>query len=119
MICDCDFSGSWKGPSMNSTICNQVFDTEVINNITITNSKVLIDTDEDFFELRYTYEEEIIAAKNYLKFKELTRKELLNAVNIIIMTCDYFINNKEQCVPCPLHKRNGCVFTCIPIEWRE
>ncbi len=101
------------------TICNQQFDTETINNITITNSKVLVDTAEDFYDLRWNYEEEIIAAKNFLVFKEITKKELLNAVNLIVMTCDYFINNKDQCGSCPLQKKEGCVFTCIPIEWRK
>lgn len=99
-------------------ICEREFDTQTINDITITSSEIMIDTEEEYYMLRYYSEEDIKEAKEFLKFKELTRKELLNAVNIIILTCDYFINNKEQCSACPLQKKNGCVFTNIPIEWR-
>ena len=104
---------------MKITICQQEFDTEEIRSLQITSSKVFIDTEDEYYELRWYKEEDIKAAEEYLRFKELTRKELLDAVNTIMITCDYFINEKEQCKPCPLQKRNDCVFTCIPIEWRN
>lgn len=100
-------------------ICNQIFDTNEINSITITETKVLIDTKEEFYNLRWCNEEEITEARNYLKLQQLTKTELLNAVNIIIIVCNYFLSTKEQCEPCPLKKKNGCVFTTIPNEWRE
>jgi hypothetical protein len=101
------------------TICGIDFDTDTINYITINESKILIDTAEDFFDMHWSCEEDISAARTYLKIQELTKKELLQAVDTIVMICDYFINSKDQCAPCPLQKRNGCVFTCIPIEWRR
>ena len=101
------------------TICNKEFETQEIRSIKITSSKVFIDTEEDYYELRWITYEDIKAAEDYLRFKELTRKELLDAVNIIMITCDHFLNEKEQCSLCPLQKRNGCVFTCIPLEWRN
>ena len=99
-------------------ICNQEIDTKDIKNITLTGTAVLIDTEEEYYSLRYTDRNEVKDAELWLKFYELTRKELMQAVNTIMITCDYFINQKEQCSECPLQKKEGCVFTHIPIEWR-
>lgn len=101
------------------TICNQEFDTNDIKDIFITDIKVMVHTTDDFYDIRYSNEEQIKEARNYLKFKELTRKELLQAVNVIITTCDYFISEKEQCAPCPLKKAQGCIFNYIPKDWRD
>ena len=100
------------------TICDKLFDTEEIRDLTITNTSVLIDTEEDFYTLRYTHEEDIQDALNYQHFKELTRGELQQAVNTIIFVCEFFLNSKTQCYMCPLQKEEGCVFTTIPLEWR-
>lgn len=101
------------------TICNQQFNTNEIKDICIRENNVLIDTEDDYFNLRYTKEEEIKEAKAFLQFKEMTRKELLDAVNIIMITCDFFLNRKEQCAPCPLKKKEGCIFDYTPIDWRN
>lgn len=101
------------------TVCNQQFDTKDIKMLDIKEGRVFIETEEDFFNIRYTSADEIEEAKNYLKFQTLTRKQLIDAVEIIMITCDYFINEKEQCTPCPLKKKKGCIFGQVPIEWRD
>ena len=100
------------------TICNRQFNTNEIEDIRIHEGRIFVTTTEDYFEFRYIKEEDIKEAKDYLKFQEITRHELLDAVNTIMITCDYFINEKEQCEPCPLKKREGCIFGRIPIDWR-
>ena len=102
-------------------VCGKKFNTEDIRELVIREQvqKVFVDTTEDFYELRYTNENEIKEAKSYLRFNQITRTELIDAVNIIIMVCDHFINKKEQCEPCPLKKKEGCIFSYLPIEWRE
>ena len=100
------------------TICDKYFDTEKIRDLTITNTSVLIDTEDDFYTLRYTDREDIQDALNYQYFKELTRGELQKAVNTIIFVCEFFINSKTQCYMCPLQKQKGCIFTTIPLDWR-
>lgn len=104
---------------MQITICNQVFDTNEIKTLTIKEGRVFVETEEDFFNLRWFNKEEIQEAENYLRFQTLTRDQLYDAVNIIMTTCDYFINTKEQCEPCPLKKKQGCIFNYTPIDWRE
>ena len=100
------------------TICNYQFDTDDIKSIDIRESKVFVETKEDFFNLRWTDPEEIQEAQEYLKFEKLTEKELQQAVMTIILVCDYFLNRKEQCAPCPLKKQQGCIFSYLPIDWR-
>ena len=100
------------------TVCGREFETSEIEYLKIHERTVFITTAEDCYEYRYTKEEDIQEAKNYLKFQKITRKELLDAVNIIMITCDFFINEKEQCIPCPLKKKEGCIFGRIPIDWR-
>jgi len=99
-------------------ICNRPFDSKEIEDITIRNNKIFIETKEDFIEIRYTKEEEIQEARDFLNFKQLTKSDLMNAVNMIILVCDHFINKKEQCEPCPLKKKHGCIFDYTPIDWR-
>ena len=101
------------------TICQRTFDTNDIKSLTIRDHKIFIETTEDYLNLPWRREEEIREAQDYLKFQELTRKELIEAVNLIMLTCDYFINEKDQCQPCPLRKREGCIFGRMPIDWRE
>ena len=103
---------------MEITICNKKFNTESIKGLSITENAVLIDAVDDFYRLRYTNENEILDAKTYLKFEKLKKEELMDAVRIIIITCDYFINSKTQCESCPLKRSQGCVFNSNPIEWR-
>ena len=102
-------------------VCGRTFDTDNIRELVIREQvqKVFIDTTDEFYELRYSKEKDITEARNYLRFKEITRRELFDAVNLVIMVCDFFINKEEQCAPCPLKKKEGCVFTYLPIDWRE
>ena len=69
------------------TVCNQQFDTQDIKTLDIKEGRVFIETEEDFFNIRYTNADEIEEAKNYLKFQTLTRKQLIDAVEIIMITC--------------------------------
>lgn len=101
------------------TICNQTFETNEIKTLNITDGRVFIETAEDFFNLKWKYKEEIEEAETYIKFQTLTREELIKAVELIMITCDYFVNEKTQCEPCPLKKRHGCIFGRMPIDWRE
>jgi len=101
------------------TICNKQFELEQINDISITATNVFIDTEEDFYNLRYTNEEQIQEAKTYLKFKKLQKEELMEAVMLLITTCNYFINSKTQCSMCPLKRQHGCIFYSVPIDWRN
>lgn len=100
------------------TICNKQFDTQEIKSIDIRESKIFVETKDDFFNFRWTEQEEIQEAKDYLKFEELTEKELHEAVTTIILVCEFFLNQKEQCIPCPLKKKEGCLFNYLPIDWR-
>ena len=100
------------------TICNYQFDTDDIKSIDIRENKVFVETKEDFFNFRWKNPEEIQEAQEYLNFEKLTEKELQQAVMTIILVCDYFLNKKEQCAPCPLKKQQGCIFSYLPIDWR-
>lgn len=100
------------------TICDRKFDTEDIKSINIRENKVFVETKDDFFNFRYTDHEEIREAEDYLNFERLTEKELQKAVMTIILVCEFFLNQKEQCVPCPLKKKEGCLFNYLPIDWR-
>ena len=104
---------------MKITICNKQFNTETIKDITITEHNVLVDAEDDFYRIRYTKEEDIVDARTYLRFKTMQKEDLMNAVMIIITTCDYFINSKSQCAFCPLKRDQGCVFNSNPIDWRN
>lgn len=100
------------------TICNKQFDTEKIQSLSITSTNVLIDTEDNFYNLRWTHEESIQEARNYLKFQKLQKQELMDAVILIMTVCEYFINSKTQCANCPLKRKQGCIFYSIPIDWR-
>lgn len=104
---------------MRITVCDYQFDTETIKDVNITDSTVLIDAEDDYHRIRYTNESEITEIQAYLRFKELKVQELMDAVLILIITCDYFINSKTQCMMCPLKREHGCVFNSNPIDWRN
>lgn len=103
---------------MNITVCGKVFDTKLIRGISINDTKIHIDAEDDFYSFAYRDEKEIIEAKRWLKIKETTLPELQAAVTLIITVCEEFLSQKEQCENCPLKRRKGCVFTEIPINWR-
>lgn len=101
------------------TICNKKFNSEEIRSIHITSTEVFVETEEDYFALRYLSEEELVGARNWLKFQNITNKDLLDAVNLLIITCDYYINSKTQCYSCPLKRKEECIFNYMPIDWRN
>ena len=93
------------------TICGREFETSEIEYLKIHERTVFITTAEDCYEYRYTKEEDIQEAENYLKFQEITRKELLDAVNIIMITCDFFSLTKKNNVSPALLKRRKDVYS--------
>ena len=101
------------------TVCGKQIPEDTIQDITITSTKVFIDTTDDYFDLRYSQEEDIKEARDWLQAKQATLPELKQAVSLIILTCNFYINTKEQCSRCPLRRRFGCVFNTIPLNWRE
>lgn len=103
---------------MQLNICNMMFDTQDIKSIDIREGKVFVETYDDFLNLRYKDKEEIKEAEEYLKFQKITENDLQSAVMTIIFVCEYFLNQKEQCAPCPLKKKQGCIFQYLPIDWR-
>lgn len=101
------------------TICNRQFNTDSIHSITITGSYIQIDTEEDFYNLYWRKEEDIIEARQWINLQNITEQEINNAISIIRMLCNSYINEKEQCNLCPLKKLYGCIFQQIPIDWRN
>ena len=100
-------------------ICNRYFDANDILSVIIRDREVLLDTKDDSYRILYSKKEDITQLKSWLKFRSLTKKDIMETLNILIIICDFFINTKEQCESCPLKKRTGCVFTKIPIDWEH
>lgn len=99
------------------TVCGKPIDAQNILSVIIKEHEVLIDTPEDFLRIKYSSEDEIIELKNWKRFSELTKAELIEALNLLYITCEFFINTKDQCNGCPLKRKDGCAFTSIPIDW--
>ena len=101
------------------TVCGRKIQSSDIREINITDQRVLIDTKEDFISLRYSNEDEIKEARSWMKIKTLTNKELNDAIKLLTIICDNYINTYTQCVECPLHRKTGCMITTIPVNWTE
>lgn len=106
---------------MKLRIAGRVFDTEEITDISIRDNQkeVFITTQEDFYRVKYRSEKDIQDVLYWKKLSNITAKDIHNAVYTLIITCDYFINSKQQCSACPLFKNNYCILTTIPNNWRE
>ena len=106
---------------MKLRIGNRVFDTEEVNEITIREQQreVFITTDDDFYRFKYRSEEDIRDIIYWKKLTNITTSDIHNAIYMLIITCDYFINSKDQCKGCPLYKHDRCLLTTIPNNWRE
>lgn len=106
---------------MKLNIAGRIFDTEEVNEITIRESQkeVFVTTDDDFYRIRYRSEKDIADVIYWKKLSDITTKDLHNAIYIIMITCDYFINSKNQCNECPLFKHSQCSLMTIPHNWRE
>ena len=102
-------------------ISNRVFDTEDIHELSIREQRkeVFISTKDDFYRIKYRSEREIADAIYWKKLSDITTKDLHNAIYMLIITCDYFINSKNQCLGCPLYRNQKCILTTIPNNWRE
>ena len=102
-------------------IAGRVFDTNEVNEISIRENQreVFITTNEDFYRIKYRSEKDIEDVIYWKKLANITAKDIHNALYTLIITCDYFINSKEQCKNCPLYKNKYCILTTIPINWRE
>ena len=102
-------------------IVNRVFDTDEIHELSIRESQkeVFVSTGDDFYRIKYRSEEEIADVIYWKKLSDITTKDLHNAIYILMITCDYFINSKDQCLGCPLYKNNKCSLMTIPNNWRE
>ena len=100
-------------------ICNKEFDSREIRDIRITDDRIFIDATDDYYRLAYESENDIIAAKNWIAFKELTQTKLSEAVHTIMMTCEHYINEYEQCEECPLQRDYGCIIQTAPINWQR
>lgn len=103
---------------MKINVCGKTIDTDTIIDVQIKPQEVFIETTLDFYRIKYHTKEDIRELTNWKHFSELTKSELIQAIEKLIITCEFFINTKEQCAICPLHKHNGCVFTSIPNDWR-
>lgn len=106
---------------MKLNIAGRIFDTEEVSEISIRESQkeVFVTTDDDFYRIRYRSEKDIADVIYWKKLSDITTKDLHNAIYIIMITCDYFINSKNQCNECPLCKHNQCSLMTIPHNWRE
>lgn len=105
---------------MEITICNHRFDSREIRNITFNanNTKIFVDTNDDFFVFNYKFENEVIEAKQWIRLQTLSMKELNEAITTIMSVCNYFINTNSQCSLCPIKRNKGCLFETIPINWK-
>lgn len=106
---------------MRLNIAGRIFNTEEITEISIKEARreVFITTEDDFYRIKYRSEKDIADVIYWKKLSEITIKDLHNAIYILMITCDYFINSKNQCIECPLFKHNQCSLMTIPHNWRE
>ena len=106
---------------MKLRISNRVFDTEDIRELSIRGKQreVFVTTENDFYRIKYRSEKEIADVIYWKKLSEITTKDLHNALYILIITCEFFINSKLQCAGCPLFINKQCIITTIPNNWRD
>lgn len=106
---------------MKLRIAGRIFDTDEVHEISIRESQreVFVTTDDDFYRIKYRSEKDIEDVIFWKKLSNITTKDLHNAIYIILMTCDYFINSKYQCTECPLYKHGQCMLMTIPNNWRD
>lgn len=103
---------------MKLNINTYLFEFDDVLDISIKSDVVFVDTKEDFHRIHYSDESEIRDAINWLKFRNLNRDDIRQAIDLLILTCNYFVNTSTQCHGCPLFKTQ-CILTDIPINWRE
>lgn len=106
---------------MKLRISGRVFDTEEITELIVKEDRreIFVSTKDDFYRIKYRSEKDIEDVIYWKKLSDITTKDIHNAIYILLITCDYFINSKSQCLECPLFKNNQCLLTTIPNNWRE
>lgn len=106
---------------MKLRIVDRIFDTDEVHEISIREQQreVFVTTNDDFYRIKYRSEKDIEDVIYWKKLSNITTKDLHNALYTIIITCDYFINSKNQCIECPLFKHEQCILTTIPNNWRD
>lgn len=106
---------------MKLNISGRIFDTEEIRELSIRENQreVFVTTYNDFYRIKYRSQKDIQDVIYYQKLSELTTKDIHNAMYVLIMTCEFFINSKEQCKLCPLNKNTYCILQTIPNNWRD
>ena len=106
---------------MKINISGRSFDTEEIRELSIRENQreVFVTTNEDFFRIKYRSEKDIEDVLYWKSLSNITTKELHEALYLLVITCDYFINSKEQCKNCPLKKNTKCILSDIPYSWKE
>lgn len=105
---------------MKLNISGRVFDTDDIYEISIRENQkeVFITTNEDFYRIKYRSEKDIADVIYWKKLSDITTQDIHNAIYILIILCEFFINSKTQCLECPLFKNNQCLLNTIPNNWR-
>lgn len=105
---------------MKLNIAGRVFDSEDIYELTIRENQkeVFVTTEDDFFRIKYRSKRDIEDVIYWKKLSDITTQDLHNAIYILIITCEFFINSKTQCLECPLYKNNQCSLLTIPNNWR-
>lgn len=101
-------------------IAGRYFDTEDIHELTIreNQNEVFVTTNDDFYRIKYRSKKDIEDVIYWKKLSNITTQDVHNAIYTLIITCEFFINSKNQCVGCPLYKNEQCSLLTIPNNWR-
>lgn len=106
---------------MKLRIANRQFDSEEIRELRVREElkEVFVTTHEDFYRIKYRSEKDIEDVRLYKKMDNLTNRDVQEAVYILFIVCEFFINTKTQCNGCPLFQNNRCMLMTEPINWRD
>jgi hypothetical protein len=101
-------------------IAGRVFDSDEVKELTIREERreVFVTTEDDFYRIKYRSREDIEDVYFWKRMDKITVKDVHNAMYILTIVCEFFINSKEQCQQCPLKKNNQCMLMTIPNNWR-
>lgn len=106
---------------MKLNVAGRVIDSENIYTINIREERRevhITTTDNDFFRIKYRSKHEIADVYFYKRLDDITTKDVEQAIYLLSMICEVFINSKEQCNNCPLKTKKQCMLMTIPINWR-
>lgn len=105
---------------MKLNIAGRIFNSEEVKELTIREAQreVFVSTENNFFRIKYRSAEEIADVYFFKQLDSITTKEVDQAIYLLSMICEVFINSKAQCNNCPLKVNSQCLLTTIPINWR-